>query len=71
MIKCEKCDEIAGGMVIVSGVSSFSDRPVCDKCLGGEVLINNRYFRFLDIAEIVDRHRMEKMIPWRGPVEDS
>ena len=71
MIKCEKCDGKAHGLMIMRGTSSFADRPVCCKCLSGEVLLDNRYFDFLDMAKIVDRHRMEKMIPWRGPVEES
>ena len=71
MIKCDKCGIAADGMLFMSGLSSFSDMPLCCVCMSGHNLLNNTYLSFESLANIVDRHRMEKIVPWRGPMEDE
>ncbi len=66
MIRCEKCNSRASGMVITSGLDSHSDWPVCDACLKQEALISDRYLSFLEMLDIVYRNGLSKIVPWRG-----
>lgn len=57
MIKCEKCERPAEHLVIVSGLSSWADWPICDQCLIKNIMMKDRRMSFAEMEGYVNRYK--------------
>ena len=60
MIKCEKCERPAEHLVIVSGLSSRADWPICDQCLIKNIMMKDRRMSFAEMEGYVNRYKKIK-----------